>query len=108
MLQLNEVKQRFSRVEQSIDKAVQACRSDSSVPQDLKDSIMALDNQSDQASQVIQSQDEGKIRQCIDDLEQLSDRAKQACQQAGSVSEQTKNAVMQAHQELSQLKHQVH
>jgi hypothetical protein len=57
---------------------------------------------------MIQSQDENQIRQCVDELEQLGDRAKDACEQSNSVDGNLRNAVMQAHRELSELKHQLH
>jgi hypothetical protein len=53
-------------------------------------------------------QDEQRIVQCVDDLEQLGDRAMAACRRADSVDPQLKTAVQQAHAELSSLKHQLH
>lgn len=106
-MQLNEVKQRFSRVEQCIDDANRACEQSASAPQQLKESIRQLDQRSEQARQYFQGQDETRIRQCIDELEELSDRAMQACQQAGSIEPQLQQAVQQTHSELSSLKHQM-
>jgi hypothetical protein len=109
MMQMSEIKQQFQHIEQTINQAAQACRQDDSVSQELKSCIQELDQQSDQAKQVFQSQDEERIRACIDDLEDLGDRAKRACEQSGgNVTDQVKSAVMQAHQELSDLKHQLH
>jgi hypothetical protein len=56
----------------------------------------------------MQSQDQQQIVQCIDNLEQLGDRARDACQQAQNVNGQLRQAVMQVHSELSNLKHQLH
>ena len=42
------------------------------------------------------------------DLEQIGDRAKQACASNSNVDQQVKSAVQQAHEELSQLKRQLH
>ncbi|HEY8102421.1 MAG TPA: hypothetical protein VIF82_16905 [Burkholderiaceae bacterium] len=108
MLQANEIQQRFNHIQQSIQQASQACQSSSNVPSDLKDCIQQLDSQSSSAQQVMQSQDENQIRQCVDDLEQLGDRARDACQQSQNVDGQLKQAVMQAHDELSDLKRQLH
>lgn len=108
MLQANEIKQRFTQVENSIHHAAQCCQSATGVPMDVKDSVQQLDQKTTQAKQMMQSQDENQIRQCIDDLEQLGDRAKDACEQAGNVDGELKSAVMQAHRELSDLKHQLH
>jgi phage shock protein A len=108
MMRLSEIQQRFDHIEQTIHHASQACAQAVMLPMDLKDSIQQLDEKSGQAKQVMQSQDEGRIRQCIDDLEELGDRAKDACERTGTVDDNVKNAVMQAHRELSELKHQLH
>lgn len=108
-MQSSEIQQRFSQVEQTIHQASKACESASGVPMDLKDSIQQLEQKSQEAKSVMQqSSDENRIRQCIDDLEQLGDRARDACQQSGSTNEELKSAVMQAHSQLSDLKHQLH
>jgi hypothetical protein len=110
MMQANEVQQRVSQIKQTIQKASQACDSaGESVPADLKKSIQQLDKRSDQASETLkQSSDEESIRQCVDELEELGDKAKTACENSANVDQNLKDAVMKAHQELSQLKHQVH
>jgi phage shock protein A len=111
MMQVNEIKQRFSNVEQCVRQAEQACSSAQNTPQDLKDCVQQLGQQTNQAKQVMQSQNESQIRQCVDDLEQLSDRAKGAVERSersGNLDSQVKSAVMQAHSELSNLKHQMH
>ena len=108
MMQANEIKQRISHIERSIHQAAQACAADSSVPQDLKKCVSQMDQQSLQANQIMQSHDETRIRQYVDQLEELGDRARTACQTAGNVNDQLKSAVMQAHNELSTLKHQLH
>ena len=56
----------------------------------------------------MQSQDENQVQRCIDELEQLGDRAKDACEQSGNIDSELRDAVMQAHRELSSLKHQLH
>lgn len=110
MMQANEVQQRVSQIKQTIQQASQACDSaGESVPADLKDSIRQLNQQSDQATKKLQqSSDEESIRQCVDELEELGDKAKSACESSNSIDQSVKDAVMKAHQELSQLKHQVH
>ncbi len=110
MMRADEVRQRFNQIEQTIHQASQACeRAGSGVPMDLKNSIQQLDKQSSQARQQLQNaKDEQSIIQCVDQLEELGDRAKAACEKGGNVDQQLKQAVLQAHQELSQLKHQLH
>ena len=106
-MQLSEVQQRFSRVEQCIDDASSACEQSASAPQQLKESIRQLDQRSDEARQYFQGQDESRIRQCVNELEELSDRALQACKQAGNIDSKLQQAVQQTHSELSNLKHQM-
>jgi hypothetical protein len=108
MLQANEIQQRFNHIQQTIQQASQACRSSSNVPSDLQSCIQQLDSQSSSAQQTMQSQDQQQIIQCVDKLEQLGDRARDACQQSQNVDGQLKQAVMQAHDELSDLKRQLH
>lgn len=108
MMQVNEIRQRFTQIEQTIDQAAQACQSSSNVPSDLKDCIQQLDQQSDQARQVMQSEDENRIVECVDQLEDLSDQAMRACENAQNLDGNLRSAVQQAHSELSSLKHQLH
>lgn len=108
MMQSSEMQQRMSHVEQTIHQAAQACQSATAVPMDLKDSIQQLDQRSGQVNQIMQDRNEEHIRQFVDELEQLGDRAKDACDRAGNVDPNLKNAVMQAHRELSDLKRQLH
>lgn len=52
---------------------------------------------------------EEAVIQCVDELEELGDQAKAACEKnGGNVDQQLKQAVMQAHEELRNLKHQLH
>lgn len=108
MMQVNEIKQRFNNIDRSIEQATKACQADTNVPQEVKDCVQQLDQQSDQFKQVLQSQDENRIRQSVDNLEQIGDRAEQALQRASNVNNQVKSAVTQVHQELSDLKQQLH
>ncbi len=110
MMQADEVRQRFSQIEQTISQMSQACeRAGSGIPSDLKNSIQQLDQQSGKArEQLQQATDQEAIVQCVDQLEELGDKAKAACEKSGNVDQQLKQAVLQAHQELSQLKHQLH
>jgi len=56
-----------------------------------------------------QSADEAQLTSRVDQLEQTGDRAKQACQRAGSALDpQLQSAVVQAHDAISNLKKQMH
>jgi uncharacterized protein YukE len=110
MMQANEVQQRVSQIKQTIQQASQACESAGErVSESLKNSIQQLDQRSDQAAHTLQqSSDEASIRQCVDELEQLGDQIKSACERSENIDQSVKDAVLKAHKELSELKHQVH
>ncbi len=113
MMQANEVQKRVTQIKQTIQQASQACQAcdtaGEAVPGNIKSSIEKLGQRSDQAAKTLQqSSDEASIRQCVDELEQLGDQAKTACESASNVDQKVKDAVNKAYQELSQLKHQVH
>jgi hypothetical protein len=108
MMQSDEIRQGFSRAEQSIRHAAAACSSENTISMDLKDSIQSLDQKVDQARGVIQSGDEESVRQCVQDLEQLGDRARDACERDPGAGGDIKQAVMQAHDDLSRLKRELH
>lgn len=108
MLQSSEIQSRFTSIQQAIGRASQTLQSDPGTPPQLRDCIQKLDRESSKAQQVIQSQDENRIRQCVDDLEQLGDEAKAVCRSQASVTPQVAEAVRKVHDELSDLKHQLH
>jgi hypothetical protein len=106
---MNELKQKFPRIEQCVRQAEQACHSDSSVPQDLKQCISELDRQCVEAKQMLQQgRDESGVVSRVDTMEQLGDRAKQACENSTNLQPQTRSAIVQVHDEISRLKHQLH
>ena len=108
-MQADQIKQQFAQVEQCVQQATQACQADQAASQELKDSVRELGDQSKQAHEFMQNaKDDASLRQCIEDLEESSDRAKQACESAGNVNPKLKDAVLKAHQTISQLKHQLH
>jgi len=106
MLQANEIQQRFTHIQQTIKEAEQACRS-GNAPDDLKDCIEKMARESQQAQQVMQSQDQQRMVQAVDDLESMGDEAKRISR-SSSMSPQLESAVSKVHAELSQLKHQLH
>ena len=108
MLQANEIRQRFSEIGETIHHAADACARADGVPMDLKDCVQQMDQRTHQIMQEMQSADQSRMMQCVDEMEQMGDRAKDACERAGQVNDELRTAVMQAHEELSQLKHQLH
>jgi exonuclease V gamma subunit len=108
MLQASEIQKRFTHLEQTIGKASQACHADTTLPKDLMDCVNQLDKQSATATKIAKSKDENRIRQWVDDLEQVGGRAEKACQSATNVDAKVKTAVTAVHAELSDLKKQLH
>jgi len=108
MIQASEIQQRFNSIQQAIGAAAQSCQSEANAPAELKQCIERLDRDASTASQVMQSNDETRIRQCVEDLEQLGDEAKRVCRQDAQIPSRLKEAVLRVHDELSDLKHQLH
>ncbi len=108
MLQANEIKQRMSQIQQTINQAEQACMSSADTPPELKECLQNLARESRQVDQVLQSNDEARIVECVDRLEDMGDDAKRISRSEAHISPQVESAVTRVHAELSQLKHQLH
>ena len=108
MLQSSEIQQRFSSIQQAIGQASQTLQAESGTSPELKECIQKLDRESSRAQQVIQSQDESRIRQCVDDLESMGDEAKRVCRSQGTATPRVAEAITKVHDELSDLKHKLH
>lgn len=108
MLQANEIQQRISHIQQTIDQAEQACRSSADTPPELKACIQKLAQESKQADQVIKSNDQARIIECVDRLEDMGDDAKRISRSEAHISPQVETAVTKVHAELSDLKHKLH
>jgi exonuclease VII small subunit len=108
MMQVSEIRQRLDNVERNLQQASQAFSNGMKVPSELKNCVQQLNQQTSQARQDIQSQNQTRIVQCVDQLEQLSDRAKKEVERSNSIDGQIRTAILQAHSELSNLKHQLH
>lgn len=108
MLQASEIQKRFTHLQQTIGEASRVCHADATIPKDLMNSMDELDKECQSATRVMSSSDEDRIRQCVDDLERIGDRAERACEQAGMLDTKVKDAVSSMHSELSDLKRQLH
>ena len=108
MLQASEIQKRFTHLQQTISEASRTCHADATIPRDLMNWVDELDKECKSATRVMSSKDEDRIRQCVDDLERIGDRAERACQQAGGLEARIKDAVSSMHSELSDLKRQLH
>ncbi|AUT76471.1 hypothetical protein [Paraburkholderia hospita] len=108
MLQASEIQKRFTHLQKTISDASRTCHADKTTPADLMNRMDELDKECKSARKVMASKDEDRIRQCVDDLERIGDRAERACQQAGSLDARIKDAVSLMHSELTDLKRQFH
>ena len=107
MLQTAEIKQRFSQVQAVVNQADQVCQSDRNVPSEIRDCIHKIAEQASRAQNVMQSNDQLNMIQAIDDLEAMGDEAKRVCSSTRP-SPQVQSVVVRVHDELSNLKHQLH
>lgn len=107
MLHTSDIQQRFSHVQQVVNQAQQALRDDQDVPSEIRDCIQKLADETDRAQAVMRSNDESNMIQCIDDLEAIGDEAKRVCTSTRP-SPQVQSVVIRVHDELSNLKHQLH
>lgn len=109
-MQAEQLKQRINRIEACADDAKRAVQA-GSVPGELRQCVDDLHSQAHQAQQEVNSQPQmgqDGMRQRVMQMEQAGDRAMQACRQAGnSVDPQAQQAVKRAHDEISELKHQI-
>ena len=108
-MELRQIRQQLTQVGLIIHRATQALRSDKAAPQELIDHVQRLDQQSQQAQETVQyAQDAELLKQYLVEMEQTSDRANQACENARDLGAQAKSAVQFAHQEVSSLKYRLH
>ncbi|WP_087739623.1 hypothetical protein [Paraburkholderia piptadeniae] len=108
MLQASEIQKRFTHLQQTVSDASRTCHADKTIPADLMNWMDELDKECKSAKKIMSTNDEDRIRQCVDDLERIGDRAERACQKAGSLDTRVKDAVSSMHSELSDLKRQLH
>jgi hypothetical protein len=108
MLQASEIQKRFTHLQQTVTEASRTCHADATIPKDLMNWVDELDKECKSAKKIMSSKDEDRIRQCVDDLERIGDRAERACQQAGGLDAKIMGAVSSMHSELSDLKRQLH
>ncbi len=109
MLQASEIQRRFTHLQQTVSEASRTCHADAAIPKDLMNCVDELDKECKSAARkMMSSKDEDRIRQWVDDLERIGDRAERACAQAGGLDDKVKDAVTSMHSELSDLKQQIH
>lgn len=108
MLQANEIQQRFTHIQQSIQEAEQACKQAGDAPDEIRDCIEKLSREARQAQSIMQSNDQQRIQQCVDNLEDMGDEAKRISRSLPTMPAHVEAAVTRVHAELSDLKHKLH
>jgi hypothetical protein len=107
-MQANQVKSEFPSIKRSVGEAAQLCQTTSDVPEKVRDVLSQLDRQTNEASNFLEQEtNDEKILQCIDELEELGDQAKNACR-AAPVSDEVAQAVTKAHDAISDLQRRLH
>jgi methyl-accepting chemotaxis protein len=108
MLQVNEIKQRMTHIQQTVGEAEKACKSSADASPELKACIAKISDGVKKADEVIKSNDETRIIACVDSLEDMGDDAKRLSRSDAHISPQLETAVTRVHAELSELKHKLH
>ena len=108
MLQQAEIQQRFSHLQQTIGEAEKVCRDTTDTPSDVKNCIEKLARESRQAQQVIQSNDQQRITECVDNLEAMGDEVKRVSRSSDHMPAHLEAVVTRVHSELSDFKHKLH
>jgi methyl-accepting chemotaxis protein len=108
MLQANEIQQRITHIQQTIGEAEQACMSATDTSPELRDCIRKMAEEAKQVDSVIASNDQARIVECVDSLEDMGDDARRISRSDAHSSPQVETAVTRVHAELSELKHKLH
>lgn len=102
------IRQRCTRVERAIGAAAQACSAERNLPGELRDCIQKLDRQSDAVQQAADGVDMERLRRVVAGLDVLGERARRVCASMSTLTPQMKSAVQHVHDELAELKHDLH
>jgi ABC-type transporter Mla subunit MlaD len=109
IMQTQLAKQQLPQIDQHVRNAAQLCQTSDNVPDALRECIGELERETGEAAAMVTNeQDDQHILDCVDHLEELGDRAMQACRQAGNLDTQVQKAVQTAHGAISELKHRLH
>jgi methyl-accepting chemotaxis protein len=108
MLQTNEIQQRISHIQQTVEEAEQAAKASADASPELKACIRKIADGAKQAEAVIKTNDQTRIIEFVDSLEDMGDDAKRLSRSDAHISPQLETAVTRVHAELSELKHKLH
>ncbi|MCX5540036.1 hypothetical protein M3A49_11105 [Paraburkholderia sp. CNPSo 3076] len=108
MSQASEIQKRFTHLQQSVSEASRTMHADATIPQHLMRWMDELEKECKPAKKIMSSRDEDRIRQCVNDLEWIGNRAERACQQVSGLAAGIMDTVSSMHSEHSNLKRQLH
>ena len=108
MLQQNEIKQRFVSIERNIDEAFSVCKSDSKLPQKLRDCVNQWQEHAVKAKPIVETHDQKEVFAAVSDLEKIGERAELALRDVIGDDNKIRNFVQHAHSELADLKKKLH
>lgn len=97
------IQQAIDAIESAADKAMEGLKK-GQVSDALKQSVQDLHQQARTKRSL---DDKAQLTQAVLDIEQSADKAMEACRNAGNVDPALQQAVKDAHQQASKLKHQV-
>ncbi len=102
-METQAIQQAIDAIESAADKAMAGLKK-GQVDATLKQSVEALHQQARTKRSL---DDKAQLTQAAMDIEQSADRAMAACKSAGQVDPELQQAVKDAHQKASALKHQL-
>ena len=101
---MTAIAERMPKVEQSIERAVQAVKADAGASPVLVAVVKELEKKLGKARTVINGGDAAKVREAVVEVEQAADSAKAAAEADSGVKEETRAAVIAAHDRICLLK----
>src|SRR5580698_3633611 len=104
MLRQSEIKQKLKRIEREIDEVAKSCDADTNLPQNLRDCITEWKQEAVKSPAIIESKDNQRIVDCINDLEKIGHRAEMALQDITEIDTKMRDTLQHAQSELLILK----
>ena len=102
-METQAIQQAIDAIESAADKAMAGVKK-GEVDAALRESVEALHQQARTKRSL---DDKDQLKQAVMEIEQSADRAMAACKSAGQVDPELQQAVKDAHEKASALKHQV-
>jgi hypothetical protein len=101
---MSAVAERLPKLEASVQQAVQAVKADGGASPVLAAVIRELEKKLDKARPILQGGDDAKIRESVIEVEQAADSAKAAAEADSGAKEETRAAIIKAHDRVCLLK----